>query len=664
MSSAASVAEPLPGGTRPQALPRPAILPIVGAMLTGVDLLFILGFIVWSTWSGLRARRVAGVDLEQFALAGRTLPGWQAGVSMAATQFAADTPLVVTGLVATGGVFALWRLWIYAIAFLLMALLLGAAWRRAAVLTDAELTELRYGASPQAAGLRAIKAIYFGVVFNVAVLSMVVLGATRLTEPFLHWHRWLPAALYDPVLALVTRTGLDFALPGAPPEASANNLLSLAALLVVTTAYSATGGLRAVVRTDILQFGIMLIGTAVYAWAVLAATGGPGGLARALAALFPDDGSGAGGLTRSGLTAFTPDLAAGAGFAIAAVIAVQWLAQANADGSGYLAQRTMACCDEREAERAGVIFTVLQVLIRSLLWLPIAVGLLVLFPPGSGAPADPNYVAHREATYIRGIAELLPAGLRGLLVTAMLAAFASTIDTHLNWGASYLSNDLWARFVAPRLLGRPASPRSLVWVARGGTLALVALALALVPLLDSIQTAWQTTLLFGAGTGVVLLLRWLWWRMTAVGELAALGVSLLCAPLLLWTIADESLRLLAMAAIGTVAGIGAALLGPAPDREALRLFYQRTQPPGFWGPIAGGDRDAARRRFVRRAIATLGLAGSIFALLVGCGSWLLHSPPPLWFPFPHGWIAANLLLGAGTLPLWAWLVRASRAPAA
>lgn len=641
-------------------MPTPAVSLIVDGVLSGIDLLILLGFVVWSTWAGLRSRHIAGVDLEQFALAGRTLRGWQAGVSMAATQFSADTPLVVTGLVATGGVFALWRLWIYALAFLVMALLLGAAWRRAGVLTDAELSELRYGTTAQAAALRAIKAIYFGIVFNAAVLSMVVLGVTRLTEPFLLWHDWLPAALYDPVLGLVTHTGLHLALPGAPPQASANNLLSLAALLAVTTAYSATGGLRAVVRTDILQFGIMLLGTAAYAAVVLAATGGPDGLADALTRLFPDDGSGAGGLTRNALTAFTPDLATGAGLAVAAVISVQWLAQANADGSGYLVQRTMACRDDREAERAGVIFTVLQILVRSLLWLPIAVGLLVLFPPTGGAPVDPGYVAHREATYVRGIVELLPAGLRGLLVTAMLAAFASTLDTHLNWGASYLSNDLWARFLAPRLLGGPPSPRSLVWVARIGTIALVVLALAVAPLLDSIQTAWQTTLLFGAGTGVVLLLRWLWWRMTARGELAALAVSLVCAPLLLWTIADESYRLLAMAAIGTIAGIGGALLGPPPDLAALRAFYRRTRPPGFWGPVAGEEVAAAHRRLVRRGAASLGLAGSLFAVLVGLGSWLLHSPPPTWFPHPNAWIAANLVAGTGALPLWVWLVRTSR----
>jgi Na+/proline symporter len=626
-------------------------------VLAPVDLALLVAFLAWCLWSGLAARRAARQSLEQYFLAGRTLSGWQAGISMAATQYAADTPLVVTGLVATGGVFALWRLWIYAIAFLLMALLLGSAWRRARVLTDAELVELRYGRTRTAAALRALKAVYFGVVFNSAALAMVMLGATRLTEPFLLWHAWLPPALYAPVVALVERLGISLALPGAPPTASADNLLSLAALLGVTTLYSATGGLRAVVYTDVLQFAVMMIATAAYAWVVLDATGGPEGLRRALDGLFAPGGGGPGGMTREGLTAFTPDVAPAASLALVGVVAVQWIAQMNADGSGYLAQRMMACRDDREAERAGVVFTVMQILARSLLWLPIAVGLLVLFPPG--AASDLAGVAEREATYVRGIVELLPAGVRGLLVTGMLAAFASTLDTHLNWGASYLTHDLWSRFLAPRVLGRAPSPRSLVWTARLGNVVVLALALALVPAMGSIQTAWQTTLLFGAGTGAVLLLRWVWWRMTAVGELCALGASIAAAPVLLLTVDGETTRLLVMAVVGTGAGVAGALLGPPVAPADLARFWERTRPPGFWGPCGGAEAAAARRRLARRTAASLGLAFSIFALLVGLGSWLLGSPPPRRLPWPGAWVGANLAVGLGTLPLWGWLVRTS-----
>jgi Na+/proline symporter len=627
-------------------------------MLGPVDLALVAAFVAWCVWSGLRARRAARGDLEQYFLAGRSLTGWQAGMSMAATQFAADTPLVVTGLVATGGVFALWRLWIYAIAFLLMALLLGGAWRRAGVLTDAELVELRYGRTRSAAALRAIKALYFGILFNGAVLAMVMLAATRLTEPFLVWHEWLPAGAYAPVLALVERLGIRLALPGAPATASADNLLSLAALLAVTAMYSTAGGLRAVVRTDVLQLAVMLLATGAYAWVVLDATGGRAGLVRALDVLFASDGSGPGGLTRGGLTAFTPCEAPAASLALLGVVAVQWLAQANADGSGYLAQRLMACRSERDAERAGVVFTVAQILVRSLLWLPIVVGLLVLFPPAPTPGA--GYVAEREATYVRGIVELLPAGVRGLMVTGMLAAFASTLDTHLNWGASYLTHDLWARFVAPRVLGRAPSPRSLVWTARIGTVAMVGLALALVPALGSIQTAWQTTLLFGAGTGVVMVLRWIWWRMTAAGELAALATSLVAAPVLLVGMPDEASRLLLMALLGTAAGVAGALLGPPVARDDLVRFWTRTRPPGFWGPC-GADAAAARGRLLRRLLATFGLAFSVFALLVGLGSWLLDSPAPPWVPGARTWVAMNVALAVTTLPVWRRLVRASEA---
>jgi Na+/proline symporter len=346
--------------------------------------------------------------------------------------------------------------------------------------------------------------------------------------------------------------------------------------------------------------------------------------------------------------------------ALLGVVAIQWLAQSNADGSGYLAQRTMACRSPRDAELAGVIFATLQVLARSLLWLPIVVGLLVVFPPVDFRSGDLGFVAAREATYVRGMVELLPHGARGLMVTGMLAAFASTLDTHLNWGSSYLTHDLWARFLAPRLLGRAPSPRSLVWTARLGNLLLLAVALALVPLMGSIQTAWQTSLLFGAGIGVVLVLRWVWWRMTPAGELAALGTSLIAAPVLLLAIDDEARRLMCMAVAGTTAGVATALLGSPTPRVHLARFHEQVRPPGFWGAVAPYDTLAARRRLVCRLLAALGGAFSLFALLVGCGSWMLASPAPAWMPWPRGWIPANLAVGLGTLPLWVYLVRMSR----
>jgi Na+/proline symporter len=182
--------------------------------LGGLDAAILLAFAIYAVSSGLRARRTASTGLAEYFLAGRSLPGWKAGISMAATQFAADTPLLVTGLIATAGIFSLWRLWIYALAFLLLGFVLAPSWRRAGVLTDAELAEVRYGGAG-AAWLRGVKAVYFGLVFNCAVLAMVLWAAKEIAEPFLRWHQWLPQGFVFGVRALVEWLGVPFARASA-----------------------------------------------------------------------------------------------------------------------------------------------------------------------------------------------------------------------------------------------------------------------------------------------------------------------------------------------------------------------------------------------------------------------------------------------------------------
>ena len=379
-------------------------------MLSPLDVAIVVGFLAICVAIGLRHRATASRDLEQYFLAGRTLTGWRAGLSMAATQFAADTPLLVTGMIATAGVFSLWRLWIYALSFLLMGLLLAGPWRRARVLTDAELAEVRYGGR-SAPVVRAAKAIYFGLIFNCTVMAMVLLAAARIAEPFLDWDRVLPPG----VMAVA-------AAAAAPLGLGADAALSLCLVLAITAFYSTTGGLRAVVQTDVLQIVVALVATAFYAVVVVAAAGGLDGLPARLETLYGAE------WTRQTLS-FTPDLARDAGTVAIATIALQWFAQMNADGTGYLAQRTMACRDDREARRAALVFVVVQVLVRSLIWLPIGLALLVLYPADGALDA-----AAREGTFVTGIADHLPAGVRGLMLAGLLAALASTLDTHLNWG--------------------------------------------------------------------------------------------------------------------------------------------------------------------------------------------------------------------------------------
>ena len=622
--------------------------------LHAIDVAIVLGFVVHAVVNGLRARRVASRNLEEYFLAGRSLPGWKAGLSMAATQFAADTPLLVTGLVATAGIFALWQLWIYALAFLLMGFVLAPAWRRAGVLTDAELSELRYG-SRAAAWLRGIKAVYFGTIFNCVVLAWVLFATRAIAEPFLLWDQWLPATWFAAARSIVEAVGVPLvaATGGADPWLrSTNNAISIAALVAVTTFYSATGGLRSVVATDVLQLVVMLMGTAIYAGCIVWHFGGMEPIVAAIHERFAAGGPG--GIEPDQILAFTPSRAKDASFALLAVFALQWFIQLNADGTGYLAQRSMACRTDRDARVAAVVFTGTQVLLRSLLWLPIALGLLVLFPPD--VALGPEALRHdREVTFVRGIAELLPVGVRGLMLTAMLAALASTIDTHLNWGASYWTHDIYERFVCRAWRRREAGPRELVWVARGANLLILAVSLAVMTRLTSIESAWRTALLLGAGMGPMLVLRWLWWRVSAWGELSCVATSLVASAPLLAFVDDEALRLLAMAALATTAGIAGSLLRPE-DPSRLVAFFERARPPGWWGPIArraGVDPKRGVRRLARAGAATATAALCCFSLLTGIGAWIANSPVPTWWPTSWGaWIASQLIVGVALIPAW------------
>jgi solute:Na+ symporter, SSS family len=608
-----------------------------------IDLVIVLAFVAYAVSAGFRSRRQASRSLSEYFLAGRSLPGWKAGTSMAATQFAADTPLLVTGLVATAGIFALWRLWIYGLAFLLMAFVFSALWRRAGVLTDAELTEIRYsgaGVLP----LRVLKAIYYGTVINCVVMAMVLVAAVRIAEVFLPWHAWLPPGVFDPLLGAVTRSGLVIAsgVTGIEPAvATTNNVISILAILGFTALYSTTGGLRSVVATDVAQFTLAIAGTLVYAWVVVRAAGGLDGLGRSVGELYGADVAGR-------MLSFTP----GAGellMPFLVLIGMQWLFQMNSDGTGYLAQRSMACATDRDARFAGVLFAWLQILLRSLPWLLIAVGLLVLYPFDPTATADDGFVAAREVLFVTGIRDLLPPGIRGLMLTGLLAALASTLDTHLNWGASYWSRDIYHRLISQWLKREPGR-RELVLVARLSNLLILGIALVIMANLGSIQTAWFLSLLFGAGMGAVLVLRWLWERINMWSELAAMATSLVVAPILLITTDAEWLRLAVMALATTTTAIGVTWLSPRTDAAVLAGFYERVRPVGFWTATAraAGESGRAPLLRLRNGLIAAALTGlSLFLLLYGVGGSLVLSPHR-----SAGWPLAALVIGLLLVPLW------------
>ena len=615
-----------------------------------IDLLIVLAFIAYAIGNGFWAKDQASESLREYFLAGKTVKGWRAGLSMAATQFAADTPLLATGLIATGGIFLLWRLWVYGLAFLLMAFVFAVCWRRAGVLTDAELTEVRYsgrGVLP----LRVLKAVYYGTVINCVVLAMVMVAAVRIAEVFLPWHEWLASGMYEPVVTFVQVTGLQLgeSVTGlAPAMATANNLISIVLIMVFTALYSTTGGLRSVVATDVMQFGLAMIGTFIYGWIVIDQAGGFGGLADRIVDIYGAD------LAGKMLSFGPPELSGEALLPFLTIIGLQWFFQMNSDGTGYLAQRSMACQTDRDARTAGVVFTWAQIFFRSLIWLAIGVGILVLYPFSPGELGTDGFAASREILFVTGVNDLLPPGVRGLMLTGLLAALASTVDTHLNWGASYWSNDVYKRLICKRWQDREPSSGELVLVARFSNVLIIVIALTIMANLGSIQTAWFISLLFGAGMGSVLVLRWLWERINLYSEVAAIVVSLITAPLLLYFLGTDSetewIRLAIMAAVTTAAAIGVTFVTPRTDEEVLTSFYERVRPLGFWSKTARatGHHPAAPRKALWHRLRSAGLSAlSLFLLLLGCGRLMIMPPDASLL-----WTGVFIVLGAALIPLW------------
>lgn len=609
-----------------------------------IDLAIVVAFIVYAVTAGLRARRKASRGLIDYFLAGREVKGWRAGFSMAATQYAADTPLLVTGLMATGGTYLLWRFWIYGFGYLLLAFVFAESWRRANVLTDAELTEVRYSGRGVLA-LRALKAVYYGTVANCFFLAMVLIAAVRIAEVFLPWHQWLPGWAYGPILGVVESAGISLGAPVtalSPEVAAANGMISIVAIVGFVFLYAATGGMRSVVATDVVQFMLMMVGTVAYAVFVVREVGGWGAFGERFISVY--------GATRSEeMLALTPS-GGEALFPFLMVVGLQGLFWIGSDGTGYLAQRAMACRSDHDARIAGVVFSWAQILGRSLVWFVIGAGLLLIYPFSPAEAGTEGFAAAREMTFVTGIDDLLPPVLRGVMLTALLAALASTVDTHLNWGASYWTRDLYERLVCQAWLGLTPRPRTSVLVARLSNVVVLVLALTIMVNLGSIQATWFISLVFGAGVGGVLMLRWLWERINLYGEAAALAVSLAGAPIVLAVFEAEWVRLGVMVVLGTGSAIIVSLLTPETRPDVAAAFYRQVRPVGFWHRTAhrsGEASDRPARALRRRMKAIVPMAASLLLALAALARFVVVLPGTSTLT---AWIA--LAVAVALVPLW------------
>ena len=543
--------------------------------MTALDLSIVALYLVVTLAWGARHARQAGSSAEQFFVAGRSLPWWLAGTSIVATTFAADTPLAIAGLVATGGIAGNWFWWADVLPAVIGALVVASLWQRSGVLTDNELVELRY-AGRRASGLRLFRALYFGVLRNAIVIGWVDLAMLK-------------------VLRLV------FDLPPG------TELWLLAGLFALTLGYTLIAGLWGVVFTDVLQFALAMAGSIGLAGVALAHAGGFDGVAAVLRERL--------GAARTAETLALVPTHGDAFWAFVVYLAVKSWASGNTEGSGYVAQRILATRDERHARLAGLWYVVANFALRPWPWIVVGLVALVDFP----GLVDP------EEGYVRVMLARLPAGLLGLMVATFLAAYMSTIDTHLNWGASYLTHDVYRRFLRPA-----ATERDLVAVARLSVTALAALGAVATFGMASIEGAWKFLASISAGVGLIVLLRWLWWRINAWSEISVMTASLVATnALLLWSDIAFPFSLAIVVAISVPVSLVVTLCtGPEP-METLVAFYVRVRPPGFWGPVARAagvpeaeSVSAGRGPVARVAAGTLG----VYAWLVG-GGWLLLGRP-------------------------------------
>ena len=425
----------------------------------------------------------AGKSMEEFFLSGRNLPWWIAGTSMVATTFAADTPLAVTEIVARDGIAGSWLWWNFILGGVFTVFFFARLWRRAGVVTDVEIIELRYSGRP-GAFLRGFRAVYLGLFINTVIMGWVNVAMASILEGI-------------------------FGIPASQV------LYYLFALLLFVAIYSAMSGLWGVAANDAIQFVVAMAGTTSLAFVVLSLpeVGGISGLQAKLPEwvfrFTPSVGAqptvGVGEAAAGGVLSLTVS-------AFVAYIFVQWWASwypgSEPGGGGFIAQRMLSSKDERHSLLATLWFTIAHYCIRPWPWIIVGIASLVLYP--DLAPEE------RKMGYIYAMRDHLPAGLRGLLVAAFLAAYMSTMTTLLNWGTSYLVNDFYKRFTKPN-----ASEKHYVGISRLATFALMVASVLVTLIMETISGAWQFMIEAGAGIGLVLILRFYWWRINAWSEIVA-----------------------------------------------------------------------------------------------------------------------------------------------
>ena len=519
--------------------------------LSAVDWLVVALYFALNIAIGFYYKARAGKSVEEFFLSGRDVPWWLAGTSMVATTFAADTPLAVTGMVARYGVAGNWLWWNFVASGMLTVFFYARLWRRSGVTTDIEFSEIRYAGKP-AAFLRGFRALYFGLPINCIVLGWVNLAMVKILMMILD---------VDKATALGIVIGL----------------------IAVTSFISTLSGLWGVLVTDVVQFFIKMAMVIVLAYCAVEAVGGMDQMLLKLEALDRAKGIAPGGT--GGVLSFVPDLNSPWMPMITFLVYISlnwwavWYPGSEPGGGGYVAQRMMCAKDERHSLLATLWFNIAHYALRPWPWILVGLASIILYPD----------LADKESGYVKVMVDHLPPSLRGLMVAGFAAAYMSTIATQLNWGASYIVNDFYRRFVRPE-----ATEPQLVRVSQLITVLLTVVSAVVTFYMESISGAWKLLIVTGAGTGGVLLLRWYWWRINAWSEVAAMSVAFVVsvALQLIWGLDSdnpEQFAYLMMITVGltTAAWLAATFLTAPESQETLVAFYRRTRPSrAGWGPVA------------------------------------------------------------------------------
>jgi len=582
--------------------------------LSAIDWAIVFGYFALSTAIGFYFTKRGGESLDEYFLSGRQVPWWLAGAAMVATTFAADTPLVVTGLVAAKGVAGNWLWWNMVMSGMLTVFFFARLWRRANVMTDVEFAEVRYSGRP-ASFLRGFRALYLGIAINLIIMGWVTRAMIKI---------------------------LTISLGISP-------FLAVGICFVVTVAYSVAAGLWAVLWTDLVQFVIKMSAVIVLAIYSVRAVGGMDALKAGVARHFGSETAALSVLPVSIADGHIEAYAWMPLLALGVFLSMQWWAAyypgAEPGGGGYVAQRIFSAKTERDGVLATLLFQVAHYALRPWPWIVTGLATVILYPS----------LQDREAGYVHAFVDLLPTPWRGFMLAGFAAAYMSTIGTHLNWGASYLVNDFYKRFVKPN-----ESERHYVGVGRIATVLLFLGSIAVTSQLSSVEQAWKFLIALGAGTGLVLILRWYWWRINAWSEISAMIASFVASMIALRVIpgrfaagdpsADAWVMIVTVAS-STVVWLSVTFLTAPEPAEKLESFYRRVRPGG-----PGWARVSERAGFGRESIPggalawTNWIAGivAVYSTLFGIGKLVF------------GHLSAGLGLLAVAVVAFAWIARSFR----